>query len=97
MEVKVSPNGVQIIIYIVNLLLPPQNIHILHLWVSQVIEWIYQLFSQLESELVLWKVSQALIEEPHVHVSNGVVNVKIILYVHAVHELPGVNVHEETR
>jgi len=31
------------------------------------------------------------------HVRDGVVNVEIVLYVHGVHELPGVDVQKETR
>ena len=95
MEVKVSPNSVEIVINLINFLLLSKHINILHFTVGKSIERLNQLLSQLESVFILREVSESLVDKPQVHVSYWVVYVEIILYIHGVHEFPRVNVEEE--
>lgn len=97
MEVKVATDRKEVVLDIIDLLLLAEDVYILHLLVSQLIESLNELLLELKGVLVLSEVSQPLVNEPYVHVRDGVVNVEIVLDIHCVDELPRVNVEQESR
>lgn len=96
MKIKVSSNGKEIIINIIDFLLLSQDINILHFSICKLIETFNELFSQLESEFILWKISESLVKEPYMHICNGMINMEIILNIHGIYEFPWVNIHQES-
>ena len=82
MEVKISSNSIHVVVNILNFLRFSQNINIFHFLIGHLAVGINQILSQLESKFVFRKVSEPLIDEPNMHVSNRVINVEIIWNIH---------------
>lgn len=94
-EVEVASDGKEVVLNIVDFLLFPEDIHVLHLRVGKLIEGFDQLLLKLESVFVLRKVSQALVDEPNVHVCYRVIDMEVVFNVHCVHKLPRVDVKKK--
>lgn len=92
-EIKVSSNGVHVVINVFNLLEFPKNVNIFHLVISHFVKLFYQVFSQPKSKFVFRKISKSLINQPNMHICDGVIDVEIVRNVHGVYEFPRINVH----
>ena len=93
--VEVLADSKQVIVKLVNLLVLPQNLDILHLRFDQAIEAFDDLLFQLLCELIAREVPQSHKDQPQVHVCNRVVDVEVVLEVERVHKFPRVLVEHE--
>lgn len=96
MEIKVSSNGKEIVFDWLKLFVLSEHVNVIPFSAGIVVKLLNELFLQILGELVLREISEALINEPHVHVGDWVIYVEVILKIHRVYKLPWLNVHEET-
>lgn len=69
-EIEVPADGEEIILDVLDLLELSEDLHIFHFRGNQLVKTIDQFLSKLEGELVLGEVSQALVNEPDMHVGD---------------------------
>ena len=94
--VKVLSDGKQVVVELFNLPVLAEDLDIFHLVVDHSIESLDEFIFELISKRIARKVSETLVDQPQVHVSDGVVNMEIILEVKGVHKFPRVLVEHES-
>jgi len=70
MVVEVLTDGEQIVIEFLNFLVLAQNLHCFHLAFDHRVEPFNQLILQLVGKLIRGEITQALVDQPKVHVSD---------------------------
>ena len=96
-EIVVTTNGVHVVVNIFDLFGLTKYLNIIHFLSSHFVESFDQLFSELEGKFILREVPKSLVEQPHVHVGNRVVDMEVVWYIHGIDKLPGVNIHQHPR
>ena len=95
-EVQISSYGEHVVVKILDFLGFPEDVDVFHFLLGHSVVGVDEVLSELERVLVFGEVPQSLIDEPDMHVRDGVVDVEIVRDVHRVDEFPRVNVHEHS-
>jgi hypothetical protein len=95
-EVQITTNGVHVVVDILDLLGLTEDVHVVHFLVSHFVVGVNHVLSEVHGELVLREVPESLMNEPDMHVGDGMVDVEVIWDVHSVDEFPRIDVHQNS-